>query len=329
MRHLILITISTLLLTVSVQGQWKIYEDFNDLYWEAQEWPLTEGATITWDEGRSISGKSSLSTTIDCKGWGGGLKVTNAPLTQPPTKGMSVSILCEPQPGATGVPAAKLEVYPAGGGDTMGGPDTPLVPCKWTTVPLPASNVTKPFSGCGIIFLKAGGNGKYKIWVDALIKDGEVWENFEYSQNSHPWKPVNINGAYEYHLVESGYSGMPALQGGTAVRLAWKDDLDGVELKQFHTKPLDITSWKKIRVRVALKSGTPKLRPSLWLFDGSKGSLAMGPHIEPAGSWQDIDHDLASHRGIIDFKHITEIGVVLHEYNGKSGEIFLDRIQYE
>lgn len=313
----------------SFAQEWKAFDEFDTFIWEVQEWPMTENSQITWDKSRSISGGTSLKTTIECKGWGGGIKIANPPILQPPKKQMSVNIFCKANPGATGIPAAKLEVYPMGNGEVMGSDDTPIQPGKWTTVVLPASRMEHSAKGCGIIFLKGTGEGKFTIWVDALMKDGDIWEDFEYHKKTLTWVPVNVNGAFQFNLVGPGYNGMPPLEKGTAVRLAWHEDSDGAEIKAYASEPLDISSWNKVKIRCALSKGSPPMNVSLWLFDGEKGSLAVSEPVKSITEWSDAIHDLGIHKEKVNMKHINEIGIVMHDYTGNAGAVYIDKIEYK
>jgi hypothetical protein len=328
MRNVSILCCIFILFTGALQAQWVMLDDFNSFSWETEEWPITRASKIQWDNTRSLTGKTSLKSSIECSGWGGAFKITNAPILNPPAQGMSVSILCQGLPGSSGMPSVKLEVYPVGGSESMGGPDTPIIPGKWTTVFLPAASITGVSSGCGIIFLKGESSGRFNIWIDSLMRDGKIWEDFEYTPNTIQWKPVNINGAYDFNIVSPGYSGMPSLNKGNSVRLAWKNDTDGSELKAILPRSLDMSSWKTVRVRAAIAGGTPDLNVSFWMFDGKKGSLAVSSKLQASGKWIDIDFDLAAHKSVINLRTVRELGIVFHEYNGNAGVVFIENIQY-
>ncbi|MCB2156608.1 hypothetical protein KQI84_17160 [bacterium] len=310
-------------------AEWVTWEDFNTRPWSLEPWPITEGSQISFDNHMAISGSTSLRTTINVVGWGGGLTLRSAPILPPPKQGLTVAIRCEAQPGATGVPNAKFEVYSPDGGPAMGSPDTPLKVGDWTTIRLPASVVTKEWSGCGVIFLEGTAKGSFKIWVDAITLDGKVWEDFEYNGGFNPWFAANINGAYRMGVVGSEYKRAPDLGNGTAMSLAWTGDTDGAELKTRFESPKDISGWKRIRVRVAVPSDSVSPRVSLWMWDGSEGSLAVGDPVIPTGDWVDRVFDVPAAAGAVNLHHVVDFGLVFHEYPGSSGEVIVDRIDVD
>jgi hypothetical protein len=327
MARIQFLLIFTLLAGMAPAEEWRVWEGFGALLWQPEAWPMTKTSEIVWDASRSVSGKTSLRTTIESSGWGGALKAANHPIVPAPKKDMSVQIYCEALPDAEGVPMAKLEVYAQKEKQTLGGPDTPLRLGKWTTVRLPASVFDKTAEGMGIVFLRGESSGKFRVWMDRMERDGEVWEDFEYAGTSF-WRPVNITGEYECLTLSPGLEEPPGLEEGRAIRLHWKEDRDGVELKTNLASPFDISGWKSVRIRAWVPEGGRKIRVSLWLFDGEKGTFSSGSFAKADGKWGHIVHDLTAQHSAVDSSRIKEISIVLHDYEGDSGEVVLDRLEF-
>ena len=312
-----------------LNAQWETWEDFSALHWEPQQWPLTEQSTITWDTTRKQSGERAMQLDIDCVGWGGGVHLVGGPLLEPTGSDMSVWVYCEPLEGAQGMPAAKLELIPAGGGTSMGSDDTALSAGQWTCLVLPAVRITQPAADCGLVFLAGEAKGKFRIWADALRRGETMWEDFEYSAGLRTWKGANINGESQCRVAEAPDGLMPAKVHGRAVRLSWLEDSDGVELKSWLPEPLNASGWSKVRLRVAVGKPLTSARVNLWLFDGERGSLAMGEEVSCDGQWHEVVFDLAAHREALDLAHLTEVGVVVGEYVGPQGLVWVDQLDVQ
>jgi hypothetical protein len=89
-----------------------------------------------------------------------------------------------------------------------------------------------------------------------------------------------------------------------------------------------MSDWKSMRIRGSVPEGDGKVRVSLWLFDGERGTFSSGSFAESDGAWGYHVHDLTVHQGTVDMSRITEIAVVLHDYQGDSGEIVIDHLEY-
>lgn len=320
MRVLIVAVSLIMVFQAAVAAQWETWDGFEGLIWETQDWPLTEKSELTRDGTHVLSGKTALQTTIECVGWGGGIKVVNPGIMNPPKKGMSVSIYCESL-GGKGMPLAKLEVYPVGGGDVMGSPDTPLQLGEWAKVFVPASVITRESEGCGIIFIKGESSGKYKLWIDKLTVDDEVWDDFEASGSAIAWEPMNISGPYSLNLVDT-------VNGGKGTQLSWEGDGDGVEMKAFPNPPLNLSEKQKIRVRLSVPKGSPSLNMNIWMFDGERGSFAAGPVIQNNGQWVDVEIDLGPHRQAVNLGRLKEFAIVCNGYSGGNGKVIFDNIDF-
>ncbi len=198
-----------------------------------------------------------------------------------------------------------------------------------SVVTIPAGAVTEASNGVGVVFLQGSAAGTFRVWIDAIMRDGEVWEDFEYSPDSRAWPAANIDGAFTTGIVENGQAGMPPLESGHAQELSWEADNNGAELKVRLASPIDVSSWRQARIRVASAPHAEPPRASLWIWDGTNGTIVPGDRVAPPGQWNEIVCDVAAGAGEVNLAHIAEVGLVFHDYSGSSGHVFVDRLEIE
>ncbi|MCK4914071.1 MAG: discoidin domain-containing protein [Planctomycetes bacterium] len=153
-----------------------------------------------------------------------------------------------------------------------------------------------------------------------------VFEDFSDQQSIEKWKPANISG--ESELIQAlAQAENPPIKAKQAVMFKWQGDDNGVELKYFPASPVNILSWQKIRILIAVPANTSGTTLNMWLHDGGRGVFLTGSEIAPVGGWACIEFDLEDAKKQIDAATVKEFSLTISQYPGDASTVFFDKIE--
>lgn len=212
------------------------------------------------------------------------------------TQPVTVQVFLEALPGSTGQPMMKLEATKLDNTGEWGG-DTLLTPNAWTQVEIPVSSMVADYKKMNFVLVENGSNGTFNVWVDHLMRDGQLWDEFE----SYGSTPVadNIDTVVADRIDQSSnrvtITPPAPYEGRYAQRIEWTSDADRkIELKHTLAAPRDYTTQNKLFAHIYVPSGTTPLPTiSVFFWDGSNGSFQTGRTVAAHDTWDEIVIDIS------------------------------------
>lgn len=337
------LVLAVLMLSVQVAAQ----VNSNDLaYWERHNvganwgdafWFGNPGLTVNvsgLDNAHVYAGSSAMkaqwTTNGDPANYAG--VRTNEFLTEDSTglsTGFSAQVYVERVSG-TGVPMIKLEATSEAGAG-MGGADTLLTLDAWTTVNLPAANITSDYKHLGFVFIENGSSGQFDFWIDDIRRDGAVWDDFEQEPVTR-FVPSNIDGAWRGESSMGGGAlsvpGPSATQGGHVFGMEWSGDTDGnVEIQNVFNPAIDLTGSTMINLDAYIPGSTLPGQVQIFFWDGDSGAWSQADNLVGNNTWDTLEFDISGLSSVpgFDMSNISEAKIVLNSMT--SGKIFIDNMQ--
>lgn len=246
--------------------------------------------------------------------------------------GWTLDIYCEAGSGATGQPAAKLELV-GDGAPNSAGTDTALNVNGWTTIVLPAANMQGNYKNVGVVLVTGSGSGAFNIWLDNLRRDGAMWDDFESANNTNVF-PSNIDPPFRGERTMAGATiGAPAAyEGNHSYGTTWTLDSDGtIEIEHDYLPGRDFSTYNLISTQVYVPTGVGLPTVSFYFVDNNGvGSFQTGSAVPARNSWQQISVVISGMHTAPGFndRDIRQIKTVM-QGAGATGMIFVDDLRID
>ena len=294
--------------------------------WETPTWNLAV-TPVGYNTRHTETGQAALLLHFDnaVDGWG----LVETYFADEDATGLSTGFTArayvEAVEGATGVPALKLETAGAGQGSEI-----PLALNAWTTVELPAANLTGTYTGFKLVIGGNGSTGAFNIWVETLNKDGVLWDDFEapatvnMAMDNVPATANLDGGLVGGTLGDATYGDIPAASQGTGLAgFNWDGEADGtIELKwQFPDYAFSLEGESVLAFDIYLPAGTTlPTTTSLFLVDSWQHIYFDAPAVNDA--WVTLTADISSLSQSGQYEIIFSMQGL-----GASGTLFLDNVR--
>ena len=315
----------------SLRREGQIWDGFDTPYVPSHTWTTptwnTNLQVIGYSNEHTQTGRAALKLRLDASNWG--LVETPAFTAENAnnlTQGFSARVYVEPVGSVSGVPSLKLETAGAGQGSEI-----PLTLNAWTTVILPAANLSGSYTAFKLVAGQNGSSGFFNIYVDSLLKDGLLWDDFE--------APAQVNfalgstGGTQYHydanllggvMGDPVYGDIPrATQGHQLFGLRWDGEDNGsVEFKwQFPSDTYSLEDQDAVLIDVFYPDGLAVPTGNLFYFVDSWTQVWPNNHFAN-GKWLTLEGNIASNTSAGQYEMILVMNNL-----PTSGTLFVDNLR--